>query len=186
MSLFLLGLALFIGAHLSMGVFRGARQGFISAIGEGPYKGLYSLVSVIGLVLIYQGWSGADRTVLYTTPYFLRHLVNLFMLIAFILLAAAYLPAGRIAAGAKHPMLAGVKIWAFSHLLVNGEVRSVILFGAFLAFAVIDRIAVKRRGEPTRPAGPIRNDLIAVAVGGAAFFAVYFYLHRYIAGIPLI
>ncbi len=107
------------------------------------------------------------------------------MLIAFVLLAAAQLPKGKIAAATKHPMLAGVKIWAFAHLLVNGEVRSVILFGSFLAYAVIDRIAVNKRGEQTPAAGPVRNDVMAIIVGVALYAAVFLYLHRWIAGVPL-
>lgn len=185
MTLFLLGLILFIGAHVSMGVARGVRAGLIAKLGEGGYKGLYSLVSLAGFVLIIIGWPKADATILYVTPDWMRHVTYLLMLFAFILLAAAYLPAGKIAAGAKHPMLAGVKVWAFAHLLVNGDVRSLLLFGAFLAFAVIDRIAVKRRNEPTRPAGPVMNDVIAIGVGGAAYVAVAFFAHQYIAGVAL-
>ncbi|HNR78171.1 MAG TPA: NnrU family protein, partial [Parvularculaceae bacterium] len=102
-----------------------------------------------------------------------------------ILLAAAYLPKGKIAAAAKHPMLAGVKLWAFAHLLVNGEVRSILLFGTFLAFGVIDRIAVKKRNEPTPTAGPVSNDAIAAVAGLGAWLAIFFVLHPYIAGVPL-
>jgi uncharacterized membrane protein len=102
-----------------------------------------------------------------------------------ILLAAAYLPKGKIAAAVKHPMLAGVKAWALAHLLVNGDVRSVLLFGSFLAYGVIDRIMVKRRGASTPAPGPVRNDLIAVVAGVAVWAAIYFHLHRYIAGVAL-
>ncbi|MFC2953353.1 NnrU family protein [Marinicaulis aureus] len=185
MALFLTGLIIFFGAHLFTGLMRAPRAAIISKVGEMPYKGLYSLVSIAGFVLIIMGWKTADASVIYTTPYWLRHVTHLLMLIAFILLTAAYIPAGKIAAGAKHPMLAGVKIWAFAHLLVNGELRSIILFGSFLAYAVIDRIAVKKRGETGRAAGPVINDVIAVVVGGAAFAAVAFYGHKYIAGVAL-
>ena len=185
MTLFLLGLVIFFGAHLFTAFARGARAGVVAKLGDGPYKGLYSLVSLAGFILIIIGWRTADASVLYATPAWTRHVTYLLMLFAFILLAAAYLPAGKIAAAAKHPMLAGVKLWAFSHLLVNGEVRSVILFGAFLAYAVIDRIAVKKRGETGRAAGPVRNDAIAVVIGVAAFAAVAFYGHKYIAGVAL-
>lgn len=185
MLLFILGLIIFFGAHLFTALARGARGAIISKLGEGPYKGLYSLVSLVGFILIIMGWRNADAGILYTTPLWTRHVAYALVLVAFISLAAAYLPAGRIAAMTKHPMLAGVKIWAFGHLLVNGEVRSVILFSAFLAYAVIDRIAVKRRDAPVRVAGPIKNDIIAIAVGAAAYAAVAFYLHRYIAGVAL-
>lgn len=185
MTLFLFGLLIFFGAHLWTAFARKGREGLIRTLGAGPYKGLYSLVSIAGIALIVIGWSDADATVLYAPPVWMKHVAFVLVFIALILLAAAYLPKGKIAAAAKHPMLAGVKIWAFAHLLANGEVRSFILFGAFLAYGVIDRIAVKKRGEPTPAAGPVANDVIAVAVGAAAWAAIYFYLHPYIAGVAL-
>lgn len=185
MTLFLLGLIIFFGAHLGAGLARGARGALIAKLGAMPYKGLYSLVSLAGFILIIVGWRTADASIFYVAPDWTRHITYLLVLLAFILLAAAYLPAGKIAAAAKHPMLAGVKLWAFGHLLVNGEVRSIILFGSFLAFAVIDRIAVKKRGETGRAAGPVMNDMIAVVVGVAAWAGVAFYGHKYITGIAL-
>ncbi|WP_428409126.1 NnrU family protein [Hyphococcus sp.] len=185
MALFILGLLIFFGAHLFTAFARGLRAALIGKIGEGPYKGLYSVISLAGFILIIIGWRGADTSILYTTPAWTRHIAYLLVLIAFILLAAAYVPAGKIAGAAKHPMLAGVKLWAFAHLLVNGDVRSVILFGAFLAYGVIDRIAVKKRGDMGRAAGPVKNDIIAVIVGALAFAAIAFYGHRYIAGVAL-
>ena len=185
MTLFLLGLIVFFGAHLFTAFARGPRAGLIAKLGAGPYKGLYSLVSLAGFILIIVGWRTADASILYATPAWTRHVTYILVLIAFIVLASAYVPAGKIAAAVKHPMLAGVKLWAFAHLLVNGEVRSVLLFGAFLAYAVIDRIAVKKRGEAGRAAGPVKNDIIAVAAGVLAFAAVALYGHRYIAGVAL-
>jgi uncharacterized membrane protein len=185
MTLFLLGLALFFGAHLWTAFARKGRERLIGKLGAGPYKGLYSLVSIAGFAMIVVGWRGADASVLYTPPDWGRHVAYLLVLVALILLAAAYLPKGKIAAAAKHPMLAGVKVWAFAHLLANGEVRSAILFGAFLAYGVVDRIAVKRRGEPTPAAGPVVNDAIVVAIGAVAWAAIYFFLHPYIAGVAL-
>jgi len=183
--MFWLGLAIFFGAHVFT-MQRGARAGLVARLGEKPYKGLYSLVALAGFVLIILGWPSASADALYVTPYWLRHVAFLLVPIGFVLLAAAYVPSGRIAAAAKHPMLAAVKIWAFAHLLVNGEVRSVALFGAFLAYAVVDRIAVKRRGEPTPPPGPVRNDLIAVGVGVAASAATFLWFHPAVLGVPLI
>ncbi len=185
MTIFILGIALFFGTHLWTALARKGRDGMIAKLGAGPYKGLYSLAALAGFALIIVGWRSADATVLYTAPDWMRHVTYLLMLIALVLLAAAYLPKGRIAAAAKHPMLAGVKIWAFAHLLVNGDVRSVILFGSFLAFAILDRILVKKRGEPTQAAGPVTNDAIAVAVGAAVWAAIFFVLHPYIAGVTL-
>ena len=185
MITFLIGLIVFLGAHLFTALARGARANLISKMGDGAYKGLYSVVSLTGLILIIVGWPNADATVLYAPPAWLRHVTYLLMLIAFVLVAAAYLPAGKIAETVKHPMLASVKVWAFAHLLSNGEVRSLLLFGGLLAFAVIDRIAVKRRGEPVRTAASMKNDFIAIIVGVILYAAVFFFLHRYIAGVAL-
>jgi len=185
MTLFILGLIIFFGAHLGMAAARDFRGSLIKSLGAMPYKGLYALVSLVGFVLIVKGWKTADTSILYTTPDFMRHVTYSLVLLGFILLAAAYLPAGKIAAAAKHPMLAGVKFWALGHLLVNGDVRSVLLFGSFLAFGVIDRILVKKRGETGRAAGPVTNDIIAVVVGVAAWAGVAFYGHKYITGVAL-
>ena len=185
MVLFILGLVIFFGAHLFTSLAREPRAALVSKLREGPYKGLYSLVSLAGFILIIIGWRGADASVLYMTAPVFRHIAYLLVALAFVLLAAAYLPAGKLAAAAKHPMLAGVKLWAFAHLLVNGEVRSVILFGSFLAYAVIVRIAAKRRGAPVRAAGPVMNDMIAVIVGVAAFAFVALIGHQYITGVAL-
>jgi uncharacterized membrane protein len=185
MLIFVVGLIIFFGTHLWTALARKSREGLVGKMGAGPYKGLYSLVSIAGFVLIVVGWRDADASIIYSPPDYLKHLTYLLVFLALVMLAAAYLPKGRIAAAVKHPMLAGVKLWAFGHLLSNGEVRSLILFGAFLAYAVIDRIVVKKRGEPTPKAGPITNDILAVAVGAGAWAAIYFFLHPYIAGVSL-
>ena len=185
MALLIIGLAVFIGVHLFTALARDARGKMIARIGEQGFKGLFSLLSLAGLVIIILGWRSADPTVLYTPPHWLRHLTLGLMLFAIILLVAAYAPSGRIAAAVKHPMLAAVKIWAFAHLLSNGEVRSALLFGSLLAFAVIDRIAVKRRNAPVPIAGPVRNDMIAVVVGLGVYVVIYLWAHRWIAGVPL-
>jgi uncharacterized membrane protein len=185
MALFLAGIVIFFGAHLFTALARKARAGLVERLGALPYKGLYSIVSLIGFALIIIGWRSAEASVLYTPPAWTRHVAYLLTLFAFIALAAAYLPKGRIAATLKHPMLANVKAWAFAHLLVNGEVRSVILFGAFLAYGVIDRIAVKARGDNGPEAGPIGNDLMALAIGVGGWATVYLFLHPYIAGVAL-
>lgn len=186
MTLMIVGILIFFGVHFFSALFRDARAAIIGKVGENGYKGLYSIVSLAGFILIIIGWSGANASGLYSPPSFMRHIAFLLMLFSIILLVAAYAPAGKIAYAVKHPMLAGVKIWAFAHLLVNGEVRSVILFGAFLVFAVVDRIAVKRREVPVRAAGPIMNDAIVIVIGLIAYAAILFYLHRYIAGVQLV
>ncbi|MCB2112911.1 MAG: NnrU family protein [Parvularculaceae bacterium] len=185
MTLFLLGLVVFFGSHLFTALARGPREALVARLGAGPYKGLYSLAALAGFALIVIGWRGADATIVYTTPEWMRHVTYLLVLAALILLASAYLPKGKLAAAAKHPMLAGVKLWAFAHLLVNGEVRSILLFGSFLAFAVVDRIAVKKRGEPTPTTGPVSNDFIAAIAGLGLWLAIFFVLHPYIAGVAL-
>jgi uncharacterized membrane protein len=186
MTLFIIGLIVFFGVHAVPTLARGWRDALIAKLGEGPYKGLYALASLAGFTLIIIGWRSADASQLYVTPAYFRHITYALMLIALILLVAAYVPAGRIAAAVKHPMLAAVKIWAFAHLLANGEVRSVLLFGAFLIFAVAARISAKKRAAPIRAAGPWRNDGVAIIVGVAAYAGIAAYLHQYIAGVALV
>jgi uncharacterized membrane protein len=185
MTLFILGLIVFFLPHLVTALARSARESFVRRIGEGAYKGFYSILSALGLALIVIGWPQADTRVLYVTNFAMVHVAMGLMLAMFICLAAAYMPAGKIAGALKHPMLVSVKLWSLAHLLVNGDVRSVLLFGSFLAYAVIDRIAVKRRGVQVRAAGPMINDLWAVLIGSAAFAAVLLYLHPHIAGVPV-
>ena len=185
MTLFVLGLIVFFGSHFFAAIARGPREAMVKKLGAGPYKGLYSLVAIAGFALIIIGWRDADASVIYSAPAWMRHVTYLLVLLALILLASAYLPKGKIAAAAKHPMLAAVKLWAFGHLLVNGDVRSILLFGSFLAFAVIDRIAVKKRNEPTPTAGPASNDVIAAIAGLGMWLAIFFVLHPYIAGVAL-
>ena len=185
MTIFVAGILLFFGTHLWTALARAPRDAMIRKIGAGPYRGLYSLAALAGLALIIVGWRSADASLLYAPPEWGRHAAFLLTLAALVLLASAYLPKGRIASAAKHPMLAGVKLWAFGHLLANGEIRSVMLFGAFLAFGVIDRIAVKRRGEATPKAGPAGADIIVLATGAVLWVAVYFFLHPFIAGVAL-
>lgn len=183
--LFFIGLVIFLGSHLFTGLLRGPRERLVGRVGAGPYKGMFSIIALIGLLLIVVGWGDADRTVIYSPPYWTRYIAYFFMLLALILLAASSLPAGRLAAMVKHPMLAGVKIWAFAHLLVNGDIRSIALFGSFLAFAVIDRIAVKKRGALTPAPGSVTNDFIAVGAGIVVWIAIYMFLHPYIGGVAI-
>ena len=173
---------------------RQARAGLIGRLGEGTYKGLYSAVALVGIVLIsigYGQYRAAGYIPVWTPPVWTQHLNLLLMVIAFILLAAAYLP-GHIKARTKHPMLAAVKIWAFGHLLANGDLGSILLFGSFLAWAVLARISAKRRDPVRDHAGPVaapagwRNDAIAVAVGLGAYVLFAFYLHPVLIGVPVI
>jgi len=189
MLVLVVGLVIFLGVHSVSIVASGWRAATVARLGEGPWKGIYSLVSAVGLVLIVVGFGMARRepVVLYTPPAALRHLALVVMLPVFPLLFAAYLP-GRIRAAAKHPFLVAVKLWAFAHLLANGTLADVLLFGAFLAWAVADRISVKRRPAaqthevPAAPARPM-NDAIAL-VGGLVVYAVLvLWAHRWIVGV---
>ncbi|WP_114943733.1 NnrU family protein [Microvirga calopogonii] len=192
MTLLIVGLVIFLGIH-SFSMARGRRAALIGKIGEGPYKGLYSLVSLIGIVLIAIGF-GQYRAngyiPVWEPPVWTRHLALLLVWLAFICLAAAYLP-GRIKTRLKHPMLAGVKIWAVAHLLANGDLGSILLFGSILAWAVMARISAKRRdvaaqhGGTAAPAG-WRNDVLAVVIGTVAYLAFAFWLHPWLIGVPVV
>jgi uncharacterized membrane protein len=168
------GLVIFLGAHSIAIVAPDARARALRRWGEGPWKAAYGIISLIGLVLLVRGFEAARQAplVLYTPPQWMRHVTFLFMLPVFPLLLAAYLP-GRIRSAAKHPMLAAVKFWAFGHLLANGTLADVLLFGGFLAWAVVDRISLKRRAQTVQSAPPGKfNDLIAV-VAGLALYALF-------------
>ena len=187
MPLLIAGLVLFLGIHSVAIVAPSFRARIIQRMGEGAWKGLYSLISLAGFVLICYGFGLARQApvILYSPPTWLRHLAFLLMLPVFPLLIAAYLP-GRIKTAAKHPMLAAVKFWAFAHLLANGSLADVLLFGGFLAWAVADRISVKRRAMPqvlrTAPPGPW-NDAIAVALGLAVYALLIGWAHVRLFGV---
>ncbi len=186
----ILGLVLLLGAHV-LTAQRNTRAQLVASMGEGPYKIAYSLVSLAGLALIVWGFAhyrAAEFRPIWTPPIFLKHLNTALMLPAVILVVAAYIR-GRIYTALKHPMLAGVKLWAFGHLLANGDLGGIILFGSFLAWGVYDRISLKRRidpGAPPIPVGGVTNDLIAVAVGFVAYLALAFVFHPVVIGIPVV
>jgi uncharacterized membrane protein len=182
----IIGLVLFLGAH-SVEIFSTTfRANAIARMGERPWKGLYTLISIIGFILIIWGYGQArqDPVLLYAPPVWMRHLSALIMVPVFPLILAAYLP-GRIKAALKHPMLAGVKFWALAHLLANGMLADVLLFGSFLAWAVADRISFKRRVvRPIQTAPPSKmNDVIAVVAGLAIYVAFVLWLHTWMIGV---
>jgi uncharacterized membrane protein len=175
MTMLIIGLLLFFAAHSVSIVAEPWRNAMVAKLGRLGWQAIYSLVSIAGFLLIIKGYGAArlDPVVLYLPPAWLAHLTALLMLFVFPLALAAYLP-GRIKAKAKHPLLAATKIWAFAHLLVNGMLADVLLFGSFLVWAVADRISMKRRTPrpvPSLPASKI-NDAIAV-VGGLALYALF-------------
>jgi len=167
MPILIAGLVIFLGVHSIAILAPQVRAQARARWGEGAWKVVYSLVAVLGFVLLVYGFGVARQapTVLYTPPHWMRHVTFLLMLPVFPLLLAAYLP-GRIKTALKHPMLAAVKFWALAHLLSNGTLADVLLFGGFLAWAVIDRISLKRRVQVVHGAPPGRfNDVIAVVIG---------------------
>ncbi len=182
MSLLILGLVLFLGTHSVRIVaddWRGAR---IARLGLMPWKGIVSVISIVGFVLIVWGYGQArgNPIVLYSPPVWTRHIAALLTVPAFILLAAAYIPGTRIKRAVGHPMVAAVKIWAFAHLLANGTLADVVLFGAFLAWAVANYIAARRRDRAAGSVvtvGPVSRDIVAVVIGLAAWAAFAFWLH---------
>ncbi|HWW49758.1 MAG TPA: NnrU family protein [Xanthobacteraceae bacterium] len=185
----ILGLVLFIGPHVVTSR-RDLRARLIASMGEGPYKLVYSVIAILGVVLIGWGFSQYRATGwinVWYPPTGMKHLVALLMLPAVILVVASYLR-GRIYAAVKHPMLAGVKLWAFAHLLANGDLGSIILFGSILGWAVYDRISLKRRtdpGAPAIPVGGIGNDILAVLVGLILYAALAFAFHPVVIGVPV-
>ncbi|WP_201316553.1 NnrU family protein [Dyella sp. EPa41] len=188
MAVLILGLVLFLGAH-SVRIFANDwRSRQIARLGEKGWKGLYALVSIAGFALIIWGFGLARQqpVLLYVPPMWLRHLNALFTLIAFILVVAAYVPANHFKAKLGHPMLAGVKTWAFGHLLATGMLHDVVLFGAFLLWAVVDFISARRRDRAAGvhyPAGGVKGDAI-VAVAGLVTWAIFaFWLHGWLIGV---
>lgn len=186
MTTLILGLLLFLGAHSLSIVNDPWRNRMQARLGEIGWKGVYSVVSIVGFVLIVQGYAAArlDPVVIYTPPTALRHVALLLLVPVFPLLLSTYLP-GRIKSAAKHPMLVATKLWAVAHLLANGNLADVLLFGGFLAWAVADRISLKRRNPRalhTAPAGKL-NDVIAVVGGLALYVGFVMWLHVWLIGV---
>lgn len=188
MLVLILGLVIFLGAH-SIRIFaEGWRRDLIARLGDGPFKGIYSLLSIIGFVLIIWGYGAArqDPVLLWVAPVWLKHLAVLLNLIAFVLIGFYAVPSGRIKARLGHPMILGVKVWAFAHLLANGTLADLILFGSVLVWAIADFAASRRRDREAgtvRIAGPAKNDAIAVLVGVVVWAVLVFGLHEWLIGV---
>jgi uncharacterized membrane protein len=184
----IIGLILFLGPHVFVSR-RGEREALIARLGRGPYLGLFSLVSIVGIVLIGVGFAryrAAGLIPVWYPPVWTRHIVVALMWPASIAVVAAYIP-GDIKRVLKHPMLVGVKIWAAAHLCANGDLGGMILFGSVLAWAVYDRTTLKHRSDPGAPPIPIggrRNDIIAVVVGTIVYLALGFVFHPIVIGVP--
>ena len=189
MSILILGLVIFIGTHC-VSTLPERRTALITRFGAGQFKTAYALASLVGLVLIGWGFSRyrADGMVqLWTPPAFARHITMTLMWFAFVALASAYVPAGRIRGWLKHPMLTAVKIWALAHLIANGDLGGLLLFGGLLAFAVYDRISLKRRGDAGAPpfSAFTAGDALALGIGTAAYAGVL-YLHPALFGVAVL
>jgi uncharacterized membrane protein len=189
MIILIIGLVLFFAVHSISIVNEAYRNLLIKKWGEGTYKALYSLISVLGFGLIIWGYglARAEPILLYVPPVWLRHLSLLLLIPVFPLLFATYLP-GKIKARLKHPMLVAIKLWAVAHLLVNGMLSDVLLFSTFLIWAVFDRISVKKRTQRTIPTlpGAKYNDLISIVAGLCLYITFLFWVHLWLIGIPII
>lgn len=188
MTYLIIGLLLFLATH-SVRIFaEEGRSQLIAERGLLKYKIAYSIVSVIGLVLIVWGFGLArvDPVYLWFPPVWTKHLSALLTLPAFILLVAAYLPASKIKSTVGHPMAAGVKLWALSHLIANGTLADVLLFGSFLAWSIAVFASARRRDRAegvARAQGRLRNDAIAIVAGGALWFVFALHLHAMLFGV---
>jgi uncharacterized membrane protein len=191
MPLLVAGLALFVGLH-SLPMVQSMRSGLVRTVGDAPYRIIFSVLSLVGLILIAEGYKAwkyeaPGSTILWVSPTWLVHIAVLLNLFAFIFVAATY-GKSHIKKAVKHPMILGVKIWAFAHLLSNGDVASLVLFGGFLGWGVVDRISVKRREKagliaPRAFEPRWRDDVIAVTVGVVVYVLFVWKLHLWLIGV---
>ncbi|MEX0739589.1 MAG: NnrU family protein [Pseudohongiella sp.] len=188
MALLIAGLLLFLGMHFTGIVADDWRQGMIRKLGANTWKLLYSAVAILGFVLIVIGYGDArtNPNWLWMAPVWARHLAMPLTLIAFILLAAAYVPQNRIKAKLGHPMLAAVKIWAFAHLLANGSLADVLLFGSLLVWAIAGFAVLRRRDRKNgviRASGTLKGDMATIVIGVIAWAAFAMVLHTVLIGV---
>lgn len=184
MTTLIFGLCVFFGIHL-LPTFPALRRGLFERLGEGSYKGVFSLLALIGLILTAVGMRERDIITIWEPPIFLSHLNLVLMLPVFILLAAAYMPC-NMKRFTRHPMLWGVTFWAVAHLLANGDLGSIVLFGSFLVYSLYDMWSANRRGaEKSIMISPVIYDT-GVATVGIVVYVLFFFLHPYIIGVPII
>jgi uncharacterized membrane protein len=188
MALLILGLLLFLGVHSVRIVAEDWRGRRVARMGLKPWKGAVTVFSLIGFGLIVWGYGLARQTpvILYSPPVWTRHLAALLMVLSFVLVTAAYVPGTRIKRAVGHPMVAGVKTWAVAHLLANGSLADVVLFGSFLVWAIADYVSARRRDRAAGVvyvAGPITQDVKAVVIGIVAWVVFAFWLHGWLIGV---
>jgi uncharacterized membrane protein len=188
MTMLILGLVLFLGVHSTRVFADGWRGATIARVGEKPWKGIYSLVSIAGFAVLVWGYGVARQhpVVVWTPPRGMAHVAALLTAIAFVLLAAAYVPRNQIKAKVHHPMILGVKTWAFAHLLANGTLADIVLFGSFLVWAIVDFAASRRRDRAagtTYPPGTAARTGITVVAGLVAWAVFAFMLHGPLIGV---
>ncbi len=184
-----LGLILFLGVHSIRIIADGFRTRTIARGGLLPWKGVYALVSIAGFVLLVWGYGQAryESAVLYNPPQFMRHVAGLLMLVSLVLVAAAYVPRNHIKAALGHPMFAGIKLWAFAHLLSNGRLADALLFAAFLAWAIVGFIVSRKRDRAAGvvyPAGNEVRTVLTVIAGVGAWAVLVSGLHLWLIGVP--
>jgi len=188
MTLLILGLVLFLGVHSTRIVADGWRSAQLARLGEGAWKGLYSLVSIAAFVVLVWGYGQARQqpVVLWSPPVWTRHVAALLMLVSAVLLVAAYVPRNAIKARLHHPMLLSVKVWALAHLLANGNLADVLLFGAFLVWAVLDFRSARQRDRAAQTVyapGTTAGTLTTIVIGVVAWVVFAFWLHGPLIGV---
>jgi uncharacterized membrane protein len=187
---FILGLALFLGIHSTRAFADGWRAATIARIGEGPWKAIYSVLSIAGFILLAWGYGQARQQLpLWDPPAFMRHVTALLMLPVFVLFVAAYVPRNGIKAKVHHPQVLSVKLWAFAHLLSNGNLADVLLFGGFLAWAILSFTAARKRDRAAGkvyPAGTVQGTIACVITGLAIYAAFVMGLHAWLIGVRVI
>ncbi|MBV1789495.1 NnrU family protein [Marinobacterium sp. D7] len=188
MAILILGLVLFLGVHSTRILAPGLRDGAVRSMGLMRWKGLYSLISLVGFVLIIWGYGEARYTPtwVWLSPDWTRHITALLLIPAFILVAGTYVPGTHMKARLGHPMALGVKVWAFAHLLSNGTLADILLFGSFLAWAILYYAIARRRDRAegvTYKAISVQRDLIAVVIGLALYAAFAVVLHKWLIGV---
>ena len=188
LAILILGLVVFIAAHLLIG-FRATRAAAIARLGKAVYHSLFGLISIAGVALIAWGYAtyrAGEWVQIWTPPNGLRHVTIGLMLIAAILIAAYAVPS-HIKVWTKTPLITATKVWAFAHLLINGDLGSILMFGSLLAWAIYASINARQRKDAALPIAPagLLNDVIVVLLGIALYLALGFWFHPYVIGVPV-